>query len=121
VTEDLLPRPGWYTDADGTAWLRGSRCGQCGVLAYPARAACHRCGGTGPAPATLSAAGRLYSWSPVHVSASRPVPYTLGYVDLPEAVRVLALIDGDPGELEPDQPVRLVPGADELTFAAVRG
>ena len=63
------------------------------------------------------ATGRLYSWSTVHVSASRPVPYTLGYVDLDDGLRVLARLDGDPGALRMDGPVRLVPGPDELTFA----
>lgn len=61
--------------------------------------------------------GRLYTWSTVYVSASRPVPYTLGYVDLDDGLRVLARLDGDPGALRMDGPVRLVPGPDELTFA----
>lgn len=63
------------------------------------------------------ATGRLYSWSTVHVSASRPVPYTLGYVDLDDGLRVLALLDGDAAELRMDGPVQLVPGRSELTFA----
>ena len=62
------------------------------------------------------ATGRLYSWSTVHVSASRPVPYTLGYVDLDDGRRVLAQLDGEAGELRMDGPVRLVPGRSELTF-----
>jgi uncharacterized OB-fold protein len=67
----------------------------------------------GPACTT----GRLYSWSTVHVSASRPVPYTLGYVDLDDGLRVLAVLDGEAGELRMDGPVRLLPGRGELTFA----
>jgi len=120
VTEDLAPGPAWRVDADGEPGLAGSRCERCGALGYPARAACHRCAGTVLAPAALSPAGRLYSWSTVHVSASRPVPYTLGYVDLPEGVRVLAQVAGDPALLTPDCAVRLVPAADELTFAVAR-
>jgi len=64
-----------------------------------------------------SVGGRLYTWSTVHVSASRPVPYTLGYVDLDDGLRVLVQLAGDPGEFQMDGPVRLVPGCDELTFA----
>lgn len=67
----------------------------------------------GPACTT----GRLYSWSTVHVSASRPVPYTLGYVDLDDGLRVLATLAGDIAELRVDGPVRLVAGRGELTFA----
>jgi uncharacterized protein len=120
VTEDLSPGPGWGAGPDGLPQLHGSRCTRCGALGYPARAACHRCAGTQLAPAALSPAGRLYSWSTVHVSASRPVPYTLGYVDLPEGVRVLAQVAGDPALLTPDCAVRLVLAADELTFTVAR-
>jgi uncharacterized protein len=67
----------------------------------------------GPACAT----GRLYSWSTVHVSASQPVPYTLGYVDLDDGLRVLARLDGDTSELRMDGPVRLAAGRGGLTFA----
>lgn len=61
--------------------------------------------------------GRLYTWSTVHVSASRPVPYTLGYVDLEDGLRVLAVLAGPSGELQLDGPVRLMAGPDGLTFA----
>src|SRR3546814_10819332 len=38
--------------------------------------------------------GVLYSFSTVHVSSSQPVPYTIGYVDFPGDVRVLAKVRG---------------------------
>jgi hypothetical protein len=65
--------------------------------------------------------GRLYSWSTVHVAAGRATPYTLGYVDLDDGSRVLALLDGDPGVLRIDAPVRLVPGPGGLTFTLAGG
>lgn len=63
-----------------------------------------------------SASGRLCSWSTVHVSASRATPYTLGYVDLDDGLRVLALLDGDPGMLRIGASVQRVPGPGDLTF-----
>jgi uncharacterized OB-fold protein len=119
VTEDLSPRPAWQADSQGAARLRGTRCTKCQVIAFPGRGACHRCASTGLVPAAITAAGTLYSWSTVHVSGSRTVPYTLGYVDLPEDVRVLAIIGGDPARLRPDCAVRLATDATddtELTF-----
>jgi uncharacterized protein len=113
VTEDLEPRPAWRVDGDGVRSLCGSRCVRCAALAFPARASCHRCAGTDLEPADIGTDGLLYSWSTVRVSSSRPVPYTLGYVDLPGSVRVLAVIEGDPALLRPDCAMRLVTGGGE--------
>jgi uncharacterized OB-fold protein len=43
----------------------------------------------------------------VHVSSSRPTPYTLGFVDLPGDLRVLGEIHGDLTELQLGDPVVL--------------
>jgi uncharacterized OB-fold protein len=36
----------------------------------------------------------------VHISSSRPTPYTLGFVDLPGDLRVLSEIFGDVAQLQ---------------------
>lgn len=77
--------------ADGPR-LVGARCGGCGTAWFPYRAVCPSCAAPGPGRLLLGPAGTLYSWSTVHISSSRPVPYTLGYVDMAEGVRVLATI-----------------------------
>ncbi len=51
--------------------------------------------------------GVLYSFSTVHVSSSQPVPYTIGYVDFPGDVRVLAKVRGPRHDLRCDGIVRL--------------
>jgi hypothetical protein len=51
--------------------------------------------------------GVLYSFSTVHVSSSQPVPYTIGYVDFPGDVRVLAKVRGPYHALRCDCVVRL--------------
>jgi hypothetical protein len=77
--------------ADGPR-LIGARCGACGTAWFPRRPVCPSCAAPEPERLLLGPAGTLYSWSTVHVSSSRPVPYTLGYVDLPAGVRVLTTI-----------------------------
>ena len=51
--------------------------------------------------------GLLYSHSTVHVSAARATPYTIGYVDFPNGLRVLASVRGADASLGCDVPVRL--------------
>jgi uncharacterized OB-fold protein len=51
--------------------------------------------------------GTLYSYSTVHVSSSRPTPYTIGYVDFENGVRVLAQVEAGATPLACDQPVEL--------------
>lgn len=51
--------------------------------------------------------GLLYSHSTVHVSASRETPYTIGYVDFPNGLRVLASVRDAAADLGCDVPVRL--------------
>ncbi|MBZ5739546.1 OB-fold domain-containing protein [Nocardioides sp. GBK3QG-3] len=98
-------------------FLVGSRCGDCGTRAFPARTVCPRCARPRPEPSPLGSRGRLYSWTTVHVSSSRPTPYDIGYVDLsdPEGVgvRVLAPLLAHPGGgWQVDQPVELAQDPD---------
>ena len=57
----------------------------------------------------LSQTGSLYTWSVVHVAPKGwNVPYIVGYVDLPEGVRVFAhIVDAEADALEMDMTVGL--------------
>ncbi|MDX3452398.1 OB-fold domain-containing protein [Streptomyces sp. ME02-8801-2C] len=88
--------------ADGR--LRGSRCAACAVAVYPADPACPRCGGPAQ-PGLLSDTGTLWTWtvqryapkSPPYVApAAGFTPFTLGYIELGDEVRVLAVLDIPP-------------------------
>jgi len=116
VTGDLSPGPAWASGLDGVAHLNGTRCPRCDMVAFPSRSVCHRCGGADLAPALISPRGTLYTWTTVHVSSSRATPYTLGYIDLPEELRVLALVQGDTGSLHPGLAMRLVTASGGLVF-----
>lgn len=89
-------RPGLLElDAGETGRLLGSRCGTCGACFFPPRHVCSRCLSEALDPARLSTRGTVYSYTVVHQAAPEfEVPYALGYVDLPEGVRVLGQIVG---------------------------
>ena len=104
--------------ADGYA-LRGSECCQCGRKYFPKRNVCLGCAGQLMKETLLAPFGKLYSFSTVHISSSRPTPYTLGYIDLDDGLRLLATLAGDPKELAPDIPVSLIRVSHGLAFVAV--
>jgi uncharacterized OB-fold protein len=104
---------------DGAPSLRGSVCPGCGGRAFPARRVCYRCGRPDPPAGAVGARGRLYSWTTVHASRTRPVPYSLGYVDLAGDLRVLAPLGGDPAGWHCDAPVELVVSGERWWFAPV--
>jgi uncharacterized OB-fold protein len=100
------------TDPDGRPVLLGSRCRDCGELAFPERFVCARCTGDQLEVVPLGGEGSLYSYTTIHVSSSRSTPYTLGYVDLPAGPRLLATIEAAPDALRTDLPVSLGVGDD---------
>jgi uncharacterized OB-fold protein len=107
-------------ESDGAWQLAGSVCGACGAVTFPSRTMCHHCLSSDVQTGPVGSTGELYSWSTVHVSSSRPVPYTLGYVDLPRGLRVLALIAADPARLRIGQQVRLAVGDGGWAFVPGR-
>jgi uncharacterized OB-fold protein len=98
--------------------LRGSRCAGCAVAAYPAESACPRCGGPAE-PVALSGTGTLWTWTVQRYAPKSPpyvppaagfTPFAVGYVELPEGVRVLAALDIAPEAAEIGMPVTLTAG-----------
>lgn len=88
------------TTGDGTAVLVAARCSVCGTGWFPRGAVCPSCAAADPEQFLVGSGGTLYSFTTVHVSASRPTPYTLGFVDLDEGIRVLATIESEGVEPE---------------------
>jgi uncharacterized OB-fold protein len=89
-------RPGLLElGAGGGGHLVGSRCGACDACFFPPRQVCSRCLAESLEPAALSTRGTVHTYTVVHQAAPEfEVPYALGYVDLPEGVRVLGQITG---------------------------
>ncbi len=82
-------------DQDGKGQLIGSRCPSCGAHFFPAREVCSNCLSADLKQVPLSGRGTLYTYTVVRQSVPGfTVPYLLGYVDLPEGVRVLGVLSG---------------------------
>ncbi|MFF0815051.1 Zn-ribbon domain-containing OB-fold protein [Rhodococcus sp. NPDC003318] len=100
------------TAADGTVRLIAARCHACGTAWFPRNAVCPKCAASDPERFLIGPNATLYSYSTVHVSSARETPYTIGFVDLDEGVRVLATIDVEAGLPELDTRCRLQVGED---------
>jgi uncharacterized protein len=99
-----------------TPTLRGSRCRGCGTIAFPVAVGCQRCGGSDVEPFDLARRGTVWAHtvqrfapkSPPYVPPAEGFqPYAVGYVELPDGVRVEAILEGDHDRLA-DAQVELV-------------
>lgn len=77
------------------SYLIGSRCQDCGAVAFPRRVVCHRCFSENLVEIPLSKRGRLASFTVAWAAPEgfQP-PLALGYIDLPEGVRLLSMVIG---------------------------
>ena len=99
--------------------LRGSRCRDCGAMAFPANPSCTACGGTEVEVVALPQRGRLWAWTiqrfmpktPYHSDETEQTfrPYGVGYIELPGALRVeTRLTENDPAKLRIGAEMQLV-------------
>jgi uncharacterized OB-fold protein len=92
--------------------LMGSRCSPCGNVAYPAAAGCQRCGSSDLVSVELGRVGTVWAHTVQRFAPKAPpyvppaegfTPFAVGYVDLPEGVKVEAVLEAttvdDPAEL----------------------
>jgi len=98
-------------DSKGEPRLIGGRCRNCQVLSFPRAAVCVGCFSEDIEKVQLAEEGTLYSYSIVHQAPKGwAVPYALGYVDLPDNVRVLAHLDAPAEKIAINMPMRLAVG-----------
>lgn len=97
--------------------LEGSRCRVCGTVGYPASTVCARCARPTADPLLLSGEGVVWAHTvqrfppkspPYVVPAEGFTPYAVGYVELPEGIKVEAILDCDDFTTLDRAPVRLV-------------
>ena len=94
IDPDLMTMP--MTSLDKVR-LRGSRCRSCGETFFGKRHSCEYCQGLEMEDTVLSDRGTLYSYTIIRQLPSIPPkgidpPYAVGFVELPEGVRVLSLL-----------------------------
>ena len=96
---------GLFAGALESPRLRGSRCGACGETTFPAQQGCPSCTAQGCDEVELSPRGTLYTWTiqrfpppvPYAGDTENFVPFAVGYIELPEGVRVESrLTESDP-------------------------
>jgi uncharacterized OB-fold protein len=82
--------------------LTGSRCRHCGTVAFPAARGCQRCSHRLTDVIELSGTGTVWGFTvqrfapkspPYVVPAGGFVPFAVGYVELPEGVKVEAVLE----------------------------
>jgi uncharacterized OB-fold protein len=101
-------QPGLFETGAGGPWLLGARCRKCGRGFYPRAARCLDCLAGDLAPERLSRDGTLECFTTVHMPSSRMAPpYCVGYVRLPDGLRVFAPITADDRALTVGMAMRL--------------
>jgi len=108
---------GLFTWPSPSPQLIGSKCERCAEVAFPAQKSCPACTSESVVEVLLSRRGELWTWTiqrfpPPHPWIGDPKtfePFGVGYVELPEGVRIEArLTTADPDALEIGQPMELV-------------
>ena len=91
--------------------LEGARCDGCGHVSFPARTVCPACRGTGYAPCTVPAEGKVVTFTVIHVPPAEfkgQSPYVLAIVELAGGARLTCQVaDVDPAAVVTGMPVRL--------------
>lgn len=98
--------------------LQGSRCCGCGAVAFPVARGCRQCGRREMFPLELGRRGTVWGYTVQRFAPKSPpyvvpdggfAPFAVGYVELPEAIKVEAVLDcADFGELAGEAEVTLV-------------
>src|SRR3954469_3021931 len=86
--------------------LTGSRCQLCGTVAFPPARGCQSCGGSAQEQLELGTRGTVWGFTVQRFAPKSPpyvvpeggfVPFAVGYVELPEGVKVEAVLDRPEG------------------------
>ena len=99
--------------------LLGSRCQDCGQMAFPVQENCRACSSDDVAIEELPGRGTLWTWTVQRFMPKPPYnnnttletfqPYGVGYVELPNGVRVAGrLLENDPDKLAIDMAMEVV-------------
>jgi uncharacterized OB-fold protein len=110
---------GVFTWPSDEPQLIGSRCTSCQIITFPGQGSCPRCASTEMTEHLLSRRGRLWAWTTQAFPPPTPpyagptgadfVPYGVGYVELPDEVRVeTRLTESDPSALRIGMEMELV-------------
>jgi uncharacterized OB-fold protein len=93
--EKVPLQEGLFEEVNGEPALIGSKCGVCGQVLFPPKPFCLNCLSPDVASIRLSRDGKLYTYTTVYMASEHFVsPYAVGWVELPEDIRVFSQIRG---------------------------
>ena len=96
MSENVPIREGIFVESPEGGTLLGCKCKSCETIFFPKGVLCLRCQGEDLEEVSLSRRGKLYSYATAQMpSAHFKPPYSVGYIDLPEHVRVFAPLKED--------------------------
>jgi 3-hydroxybutyryl-CoA dehydrogenase len=100
---------GMFTEADGGVLL-ANKCKDCGKVFFPKRHVCAGCGASDMDEVLLRDGAKLYTYTTVQMPIHKyKPPFTLGWVEFPEGVRVMSQIkDWDKQPLKIGMEMKLV-------------
>lgn len=97
----------------GGVRLMGSRCERCHEVTLGVNRVCPNCGGEQIKAVPLSREGKLWTYTvvrykpPGNYRGPEPfVPFAMGLVELPEGLRVLAPLEGEPEQFKIGMPLQ---------------
>ena len=86
---------GLFEEADGKQVLAATRCRACGQVLFPRKERCLNCLSEDVETIKLSRRGALYTYTTVYLPSEHfEPPYTVGWIELPEGLRVFSQIRG---------------------------
>lgn len=101
-------QPGLFETGEGGPWLLGTRCRSCARTFYPRTPCCLDCLAGKLEERRLSRDGTLECFTTVQMPSARIAPpYSVGYVQLPEGLRVFAPIEAGDRTLSIGMKMRL--------------
>jgi uncharacterized OB-fold protein len=97
---------GLYTWPSANPQLIGSKCSACGEVAFPKQSSCPSCTSASTEEILLSRRGTLWTWTVQRFPPPPPFvgdresfePYGVGYIELPEGIRVESRLTTDDAE-----------------------
>jgi len=103
VTTKVSIKEGAFIDSSGGGILLAHKCKSCGQVFFPKVVFCLNCLGEDMEELKLGRRGKLYSYTIGRMpSAHFEPPHAIGYVDMPEGVRIFA-----PLKMKEDKPFRI--------------
>ena len=88
-------REGLFVESEEGGMLQANKCKSCGQIFFPRGALCFNCFSREMEDLNLSRKGKLYTYTVVRMSSYHfSAPYAVGWVELPEGIKVFAPIKG---------------------------